>query len=149
MLKLLISGGKMLVALVVLYLSGAYRFPIGLFVIAGWGVWLWIVAPGRKERVFITLGLGLTALSWWVGTTLRQHLARKLEGSHFREEGDYWASLAVIAGNVGSGLVIVGILVLTYVDYQRSSKLKQAPEAANEVEAVQGEVWPPAPKQPQ
>lgn len=149
MLRPLISGGKMVAALVILYFSGAYRFPVILFVIAGWGAWLWIVVPGWKGRLLTTLGLGLTALSWWFVTSLCQYFGRKVEGSHFSEEGFYWSGLAVMAGNLSSGLVIAGILLLTYVDYRRVPKQQQASELSNEVQTEQSHVWPPPPKQPQ
>lgn len=149
MLRPLTSGSKLLVGLASLHLSSYLGFPIILYICLGWCGWLWFVVPGWRSHLLATLGLGLTALSWWVGTSLWQYFARKVEGSHFSAEGTYWAGLATLTGQVGLGLSVAGILLLAYVDYQRVPKLKPKPnpDLSTEAEAEQSHVWPPAPKQ--
>lgn len=149
MLRPLLSVGKMVAALVVLTISVFTSVPVILFVCFFWCGWLWFVVHSWKGRLLATLGFALTPLGWWFCFPLWNYLARKGEASHFSEAGAYWAVMANTDFWVGIGLMTAGVLLLTYVDYQRPSKSKQASGLSNEAEADQDRVWPPAPKQSQ
>jgi hypothetical protein len=148
MLQPLLSIIKLLIAMIVAGLSYFYRLPMIVFVALGWWLWLWFVMSERKVRRLAALGFGLAALGWTVSLFERGFML-KVEGSHFPASSDHWMNLAHISFRGGIGLMMAGLILLAYVDYNRLPKPRPKPELADGVKADQDRVWPPAPKQPQ
>jgi hypothetical protein len=149
MLKPIVSGAKMLAVLVVLLIFGTYHFPVLLFVIPLWYVWLLAVLPDRRKRIIATSGFGLTVIGYWCDISLWHYFASRVEMSHLSEDGRYWAGMAVASQEVANVLILSGLLVFAYADYLRSPKLKQAVDkGSSEKDTNTSQVWPPAPKLP-
>jgi hypothetical protein len=149
MLRPLLSGGKLLAALIVLYVSGVYRIPVIVVIAFGWSAWIWFVGRGWRVRLVATLGFGLIALGWWFCFSLWGFFAQKSDASHTSTNARYWGGWASMSFWEGFGMSLAGVMLLICADYLRSPRQKQASELKTKVEADQSHVWPPAPKQPQ
>jgi hypothetical protein len=148
LLKLLVLATKVLMVLVMLYVSSTYHLSVILLVILAWYVWLLMVSPEPRKRLIATTGFALTIAGYWSGNALWHYFAVRVEMSHISEDGRYWAGLGVASQQAGTVLTLSGLLALAYSDYLRSPRSKQIARIHNSEDTDKNQVWPPAPKQP-
>ena len=149
MLKLVVSGIKLLAAVALLFISGMYHFPAIWLIIPLWYTWVLFASRDRRKRFIATFGAGMTAAGYWCETSLWHYFATRVEMSHVRADGDYWSGMAFASEQVATVLTLSGLLVLAYADYLRPLKLDAAADTSSVEDTDKRQIWPPAPKQPQ
>ena len=148
MIRLFQCGVRLLAVLVCFYFAVIYSYTAFVYVIPLWCAWLLFVIPKWKGRLLVASGFGLIALSWWLGAVLWAYFATRIEGSHFREDGEYWVGLSASSDHLGKALMVAGILLLTWADYRRPIKAKPGQGLPTEVIVNESGIWPPTPKKP-
>lgn len=155
MIRLLSSLARMLAmilaVLTVAYCCGAKNFPLIAWVSSvgllsfGWCGWLWFRGYGWKWRLLVTTAFGVvvSGLSCFL---YGDYLISLMGGRHIGPQEDPLSKMAHLSDLEGTGLVLVGILLMTYADYQRPAKLTQLSALAKDEGDESASVWPPAPK---
>ena len=123
------------------------HFPVGFLLAPGW--WFWICFTGHKwkERILATFGLGVAAFGWWGCYLIEGYMIHIEEGGHF--DNNYWGAMRMATEQVGEELYGLGLMLLAFADYLRTSKRKSFTCVTKEDVIDKSPVWPPPPKQPQ
>lgn len=149
MLKLPLYGIIMLASLSLICLSVFIQLPFIVIVGIFWCAWLCFVSQGWKRRVLALFGFLMMPLGWWLCFPVWDHFARIGEASHSNEASVYWATMANTGFWIGIGLMIIGVMLLTWLGYRREVGIKTNRSAIPETQSNPCTVWPPAPKPPQ
>ena len=155
--RLMHSAVKMVAVILVIfaaaYFSGVWNlsiiFWVGLVALIcfSWGGWLWFNGNGWKWQCLIVsvLAVVVSGLSLFL---YADYLIGLMGGRHIGPQANPFGRMAHLSNLEGAGLVLAGILLMTYVDYRRPSKPMRLLSPVIDEQETAGSVWPPAPKQP-